>query len=686
MTEHQRRGPGRWADGLALLIVAWVGWCALSGTFIYNLFTDRDLLRAALLPVTWDATGSEMTGDFGARLPGAGLSAMLWAGEASTGGPEGAFRLQILLWLGGALALYAMVAPVLGRRPALVALALLLVHPAVVETEIALWNPGFVAGFGALAAGALVRVSAGADGRFVPMWAGALATGAQVHMTAGVWALVTLPGVLAARWPDRRRWWGVTACVVVALFLPYVVSEVVNGAPNTLRLIHQAQGTDHPGDAAPAAPGLRFGLFLLGAPAGELDRLLQADRGRVAYAAVLGALVLIGMGAGLWRRDGQAAHALAWGLLLECAGYALGGSTLVEARYVVVLAPALALLAAVGLERLLARVPTGLRALEPVTLLLLAGLGVERLSAVQTAWSLDGAPYSWRALSTSLSTIEAQTGWTLREISGRAAWRREDRSGERMPWRAWPAVGFLLHQRGESFPGSQAPPCALVAGGSGVPSEITPEVVSRLIDARSPVTVLSEPVALGADWRFVLYAPGSGRCPTSMVQRYVDTEAEAAARPLWKALPFFEATPLPFVEGQRVAMMVGAHPASDALVYAMMVVVDLSPRAGHVDARFESNQLRGYADNVGYTDPWMLEQARLIFTSQDGAEVALPLAEDRIGRAYDLPPIAVGIDLAAGAWRVELAGVVVDADGRALATTRDAAPFRALLVERVEVP
>ncbi len=253
-------------------------------------------------------------------------------------------------------------------------------------------------------------------------------------------------------------------------------------------------------------------------------------------------------------------------------------------------------------------------------------------------------------------------------------------------WRAWPAVGFLLHQRGESFPGSQDPPCALVAGGSGVPAEITPEVVSRLIDARSPITVHSEPVALSGDWRLVLYTPSTGRCPTSMVQRYVDTEAEAVARPLWKAVPFYQAVELPVAEGRRVGMMVGARPASDALVYAMLVVVDLAPRPGHVDARFESNQLRGYADNVGYTDPWMIEDARLIFTSKDGAEVAVPLAEDRIGRAYDLPPIAAGVDLVPGAWRVELAGVVIDADGRALATTRDAAPFRALLVDGLEVP
>jgi len=663
-------------------MATWVVGCAASGTFIYNLFTDRDLLRAASLPVDFEATGSEMTGDFGARLPGVGLSALLWLGQATTGSPEGAFRLQILLWVAGALVMFACVAPVIGRRAALVALGLLLVHPAVLETEIALWNPGFVAGFGAVAAGALVRISGAGDGRFVPLWAGALAFGAQVHMTAGGWAVATLPGVLRGPWRDRRRVWATAAAVVLLLFAPYAVSEVLHGGTNTLRLWHQMGGTSHPGDAAPESPGWRFAWFLLGAPAGDPARLADSDPGRIAYAAAMALLLPVGLVAGLMRRGAAiAVHALALGLLVQLLAFSFGASTLVEARYVVVLAPALALLAAMGAEQVAGH--TGVRR---VLMTSLAVLGVERGHALQTLWALDAAPFSWRVLSTSLETITSQTGWTLAEMSGRTAWRREERDGERMMWRAWPAVGYLLLQRGESFPGSQEPPCGLVAGGKGLSPEITAETVARLVDARSPVQVLSEPVALGGDWRFVTYAPSTGRCPTSMVQRYVDTEAEAAARPLWKATPFYQPVWLPLEHGSRTAMMVGAHPASDALVYAMMVVVDLVPGPGKVEARFECNQLRGYADNVGYTDPWMMEQARLIFTSEGGQSVEVPLAEDRIGRAYDLPPISVAANLSPGAWRVELAGVVVDADSRALATTRDTAPFRALLVERVEVP
>jgi hypothetical protein len=676
------------ADLLAVAAGVWAASCALDGTFMYNVFTDRDLARSDGFPWHIELSGAEMTGEEGARLPGSALSVLMGAGTAWAHDPVGAFQVMIAVWLAGVAVLHVVLRRTLGARVALIATLVQLVHPASIQTLDILWNPSFMIGFAAAGTAALVFAVHRDDERALVGWAAALGVGAQLHLTSGAWLLATLPGALWARLTRAGRGFAGAAAALIAVYLPYLVHEAATGGVLVRRLFGHAGRTAagqivERSDTSDLGPRLLG--YVLGAPQGNLGRILEAAPADVALVAVVTTLMGVGLVIG-WRRStpaGRAVHPLAVGLTLELAAWWMGVFHQVEVRYAVVLVPATAVLMAVAADRLAAALPRW-----PAWALTAALLGLlgARASGLPNGWSLRGSPFAWSNLDESLTRLQDATGWTLREVAGRTAWRRIERDGEPEAWSPWPAVDFLLHRQGEAFPGSLPPPCAIVLGGRRASEQVSAADIARALYLDAPPTEVGPTVPLTGDWRLATYVPVSGRCATTMSQRYVDTSAEAAARTLWRSAPPNTPVALPLDDGQRLAVMLSGQPDGARRPYGMLLVVDLVPRGGVVEARLESNQLRGYADNDGYTEPWMLRAPTIVLSRDDGASVEIPLSTGRVGQFYELPPLAASAAVAAGSWRATFTATVIDVDQREPLRVHYEAPVRLDLTERLVVP
>ncbi|MCB9665876.1 MAG: hypothetical protein H6732_17355 [Alphaproteobacteria bacterium] len=570
----------------------------LTASFGVTLFTDRELLRGALFPAEGATLGAEMTG-VGARLPGPLLGLLFALPRLVSHDPHAVFALQ----LGLAAVALLVVGLAVGRRlgPAAAAVALLAgVLPMPVQHTLAiLWNPGFLPLPVALLGVGLLRLLHDRDARGLDLVVVGAALGAQVHASAGVLLVAALPAValsgadgLGRRVP-RALGWG---ALVLA---PYAVGELLSGGANTrLLLSGGSRGAWSPGVAADHVAML-VGLWHARDLGLDGDGLRRALPLAVAAGGVLGA-------AWRWSRPGPAPAARAVAgtgltLVLYLLALGLGPAPEPVPRYLLAAVPLLAVVLGGTVGAVLSVLePTRLR---PAAFVALAALAVGVAGGVPTPLGAllhpeVAGPGTWRELTAVIDAVRAHTGWTLQRTVGRTVWATRWADGT-VTWGLGPAVGSLLHEAGTPFEGSGDPPCAVVLT-DALEEEAAPLDAAVVLAGVAEDARVLETARLPGDRTLLLYARDGRRCPTSMVQRYVDLPREAALRTLWRDLPCREARALG-AEGTRWALRLPARTAGGCEGSPPLVLeVAVEARPGELRATLHSAQLRGLADNGGW--------------------------------------------------------------------------------------
>lgn len=627
---------GRWSDGLATAVVVGLAVATLRqgvvNDFGYNLFSDRDLARGARLWEVFDPTGPELSGGGGARLPGWLVSVVYGAPQWVFGpGARGAFVVTMGMLAAAAVVGHRAVAA-RGAWAGVIAAALLVSHPAQRSVVQDLWNPGLLALPAMVAAAAVVRLAASPSAGAVAWWVGGTMLAAQAHASAWLWGAMTLPAVVWLAW--GRAGWGTAAGVAVALNLPYLVSEALNGQLNTARMFDQ-HATERGG----------WSVERLGQVVGWLVRPPD-ELGAVGWAS---SLVLLGaavVGVGLIARERRqdpagwrAAVALASGVVGTA--LALGTTALpyMTARYVAVLAPPLALLGALGAHRLARLGGPGA---------VVVGLALVVRSPVLAAAPGGDDPKGHRAVMAALDQAQARTGWDLPTLADRTVWRLAQQPDRPEDGLMWPAVAHLVSGAPAALPADA--PCALLlrAGWTeDTASVVTPDLVRRHLRLVGEVGIV-DVVALDGPWTLVQYRAPGQRCPSSMSQRYVDTPVEAALHTRWGTSACGEVWPVP---GGAAAKVDVAH---DGVACApIAVAVTLSAAGDEVEATLHSNQLRGAVDNGGWFASAIVERPAVVLRDTAGAELRLGLAEGRVGGWYAPTPLtARASGLGAGPYEV----------------------------------
>ena len=600
-------------EALALvLLVARVAEALPVDGFRFNVFTDRELVRALRWPDADLALGAELSGRSGARVPG-WLVPLVFGLPTRLGlGPEAVYAVVLALALGSLVVLHLGLRPALGPLGAGVATVLVAGSAVWAEHVGVLYNPALVPMFAAICVVGLVRAVHGGDARWLAASGVAGVVGAQAHGSVAVLTLAAL--VAGAPWVRRWRgaWVGVPTAIAVTL--PYVVADALGGLANTRALL------DLGGDSTPSR--------VLLDPGAVVRALAGRDAWLVPTGTAAAGLALLGLAGPLrptsWRVPG--AVGLALGIAVVALARGVGGH--VETRYALVLVPLLA----AGLGGVVAAMPVrGLR------VVVAAGLVAGGLAGLPPR--VGGAGY--RLLLTQIEELGGSG--SIHDVAGGTTW--SGGAGPSVP--AWPLqvpADHLLAADG-GYRGASRPPCNLVLPFSSGAED--PELAS-LVPSAGPAARVLERRELAGGVRWLRFDPDASWCPTTMRDCYVDRAEDVALRDRLRSA----------ADGEVVAWREGAAhrfgvrvPSSRADV-PLHLGVEVTPRPGGVDVRVHGPELR----------PWCDTPARHVVRVRDvavelasGAEQArLPIAEG-LGGDQPIPPVTAGLrGLAPGAWSVSL--------------------------------
>lgn len=661
--EHPRtRSPlatlGFWSV-IALLIAIFVRY-GLVSSFDFRLFTDRELARGAVFFDHPFATGSEMTGH-GARLPGALLGLLFAVPQALSPDPHGVWLLQFTLVGLAAATLAISTRETLGPVAALIAGWLSVTTFAADNTINVLWNPGFLPLPATIATVGLVRLFGQGRADGLDLLALGTALGVQVHASALGLAVAAIPALIWRAPVGLRQRLPLAAGIVLLVLSPYLVEEALHDGQNTASW----WGPGSEGGGPGWRPRMVFGhlAFLLALP----DLAYPGRTGPVVdIVARVPLLICAGLVVrGLRDRTGADPRAaMVGGLGLTVATYlfSLGWIDTPEPvpRYLTAVSPAFAIIAVAPLAALLDRSRSNLRTA--------AGVGVSALAwlLVLAAWGKVGTHYvhplpqgwaSWRAAEARLAQARDHLHWTLEDQVRATVWVTAYGSGN-LDYGLGPGLAAPLHHAGVQFKGSAPPPCALLLI-PDQPQQRRPLPADDAVLAEVvPGASLIEAYPLDAGGRLLVYDTGAARCPTTLIQRYVDLPVEAELRALPAPPGCLAALPLPAPTGTtRVATRLPGTPDDPRCMggASATVAIDLGREGHNGTFTLHSAQLRGFADNAGWYSSISVHRPRLRLTSTTTGEVLDVLLEDgQVGGMGAATPLTVTAPLPAGAWQVDL--------------------------------
>lgn len=641
-------------------------------SFGYRLFTDRELARGATFFDAPSGLGAETTG-VGARLPGALLGLLFALPQQLTTDPHAVWRLQLTLATVGAVALSLAARPTFAAAPALLAGYLCLCQYGVHDTVSVLWNPGFLVLPAVIATVGLLRAVAAQRTDGLDLLVCGAALGLQVHASALALGLAALPAVLWLGPPGALRRLPRALGLGALLLLPYLLDEARSGGQNTALWLQQADATARGWRVAPVWSHAAFlaGLPELARPGGAPAWPHLLDR-----AALLLGVALAIAAAPAARRRVYLALALTIGLYL----LSLGQNKTPEPvpRYVTALGPAFALLLAAPWVELAARRRPYVAALWLALLLPFASPGLDYLRPTPAAWT------SWRAADRRLAEVRSRLDWTLEQQVRRTVWAWSSPSGA-LSYGLGPGMAAPLHHEGASFLGSAPGPCALLLvpmrpgptrgpSGAAALAEVVPD--ATLLDAQP----------LDAGGELLVFDPGPRRCPTTLIQRYVDLPVEAQLRALQPPPACLHAAPIdgpPGLTRLAVRLPADARDLSCKGQPGFLLAVDLQPHGGSLTATLHSAQLRGFGDNSGWLGSFGIEQPRLAFRDATGETSELTFEPGPVGGMGAATPLSATVPLAGGPWQVELRLDLPEAQPTELGG-RSAAPRQPLAVRLLD--
>ncbi len=633
--------------------------------FTYSLWSDRDLVRSAVGLWNVPTAGAELSYGTGARVPGGAQYILFALVQAVNDHPVTVQRAIYVLDAAGLVVLGLTALRLGGGLAAALTMAAALATAVTHEGLAQLWNPALLPLFIAVALLLGTRMAEERSAHLLGLWTASVGIAMQFHLSAGLWASTMLVGLVAV---GVRGWRAALPKALGALLLvyaPYLLSELLNGAPNTLAMWWQphARALDEGAEVrwrfSEAVSAL--GWLLGGRTELGIDAIWNPVRWlwALGLAATAGAAV-IDLRAG--RPEGRALAVVVISTVLTV-GWLIADPFISTApRYLFVAVPGVGLAVGLGLARLVAQ--TG--GFAP-NLAILFALGValpsrgwwERLDDVV------GGPYE-RQLER-LRAVRALHGWSWAEVAGRTVVITERTEEGGLGWKAYGGIDDLLRREGEAFPGSLAPPCAAVIQVPLGPDEDAGEAV------RAALGLPKERFWVDEEYRqdgihFLTYFPGEERCPTSLINRYLDTPMEAELREAYLQVPDGGVLSLPSDNPATRRTLVHLRVPRAGEVGPLVLGLELEQHATSlwVDVLLHSNQLRGEALNEGWFGTALVRGLRVNFAPVDelGAvehlETFASFGADLVGYRGAAAPLQTVVRLHPGTWRVVITLDVLD--------------------------
>ncbi|MCB9662688.1 MAG: hypothetical protein H6732_01135 [Alphaproteobacteria bacterium] len=667
-------GPAPWVErlggrllvggALALLIVrAWV-----SG-FTYTVWADRDLARAWHVLRDLPVTGAELSQGSTAAIPGGAQYWLMAPVTWLTGDPAAVFQQALLQDAVGVVLLGLLAGRAAGPVAAGLAMALTVLAPATVATAWRLWNPSFLGLFVAMACVGAVGLARGDGRRAAVLWALGTGLGAQMHLQGGTAGLGLLVGAVLVRPREVLRQLPLALAVLVVLYAPFLLHEATDGAtagramldqPAVRQLADPSQFWRGAGADARASAALLMGTWQ---GMRDVPDPTWLDPVRVP-AAWLGGLAALAAPCALLpavrRRVGEDLTLL--GPLAAAAWLAVGTLLFdpqlhvtlpINARYLAVAVPAVAVLGGVGAARLLQALRPRGAVQAGMVAWLVGGLGWRAAEQVgrwqEEASGLNG----WPAFDRRLRELQDLTSLGLPELAGRTVVAGV--AGGSWSSVALDGVDFLLAREGADFPGSQPPPCFVVLVGAPLDAEaaaLEEDVRTHLSDAWD-APVVEELGRLSGSERVLRVEHAGTTCPSTLVDRYVLPPAEAEVRRLGLGRAPGEVVVQPLPGGTR---FVGVVPEDDPGAAPLLVGLDVLRAAdGTLDLVLHAEALRGSSFNIGWLGSRLVGELEVVLQGADGAEVRVPLATRLVGFEAAATPLAArGVRPPAGPVRMAL--------------------------------
>ncbi len=681
-TTADRPAPARWEAVLGLVVVIVAIAAVLSrsspGSYGYNLFTDRDFARALRWRDELPVSGAELTGSFGARVPGAALGVAFWAGSWLGPDTEGPFRLVLAGLAASALVVYGGVLRMLGPWGAATAAVLWVSHPLFASVLADLWNPSFLPLPLAMAVAGVAHAVRSDRPQGLVVAAGAAAIAAQFHLGVAVWVGAFVPGLALLR-PALVRAAAVPGiCTMLAAYGPFLVVDLARGAPDLIALGNQLAATvsgvgSSTGDHA-AARGFDVPQLFGGLAPGPWS---------TPFTLVACALPLLGL---RWRRPlPRDVFVLLFvvQLALGIAIHTWGSRYAIQTRYLVGGIGATVLLPGLGVS-LLTGWSTRARWVHALWVPAVLTMAWEARRPVwRSAWPGVSDPMSAAALTEVLDNLQQKLGKPISELARRSAWIVVPGSQNPAEWPSYPALDHTLALEGRVWQGSGESPCVLVfrPQHGDTQLDVTPATVQRWMGSSTPVELLSAPWQPHPGWTAVLYREGDAACRTTTGQRYVPTAFERETREVWEALPPASAAPLLGGSGRFGAHLVRSSDGQQST----WVAVELVDDGTQLTVTLHSNQLRGMAEGDGWFETRSLWRPTLTLTQGD-QRVEVVIEPGLVGgRGANTPLSALAPSPSPGPWTVHLSATLVDArpDAPDIARPEDAV---SILLGTVQLP
>lgn len=635
------------------------------GQVAWSVWSDRDLARADLPWSDLPTSGAELSWGTGARIPGGATYQILELLMGVDPDPEAVYQMVLGLDLLGLIVLAAAVWRFAGPLAAGVAAVTVAGSSVAIDDMRRLWNPSLLPLFASLATGGAALAIAHRRAVWLIPAAFGLAISAQLHLSATLLGVgLVVPIALA-----RPRGLGAIGAALVALIVPYVpylLDEAAHGWPNQTAMREQPMATRVLGGRTDQLGSVDevWRLFVrLGSAEAPLDgadaslgvppvvRWISMGWPFVVLAVVLG--VAIRAPAGPLRR---VVRSLVVPLALVAVVYALDPAVELESgwttRYVQAFVPAWGVLAGVAVVVATRWMRPGV-ARGALTLVVL-GTGLQLVQVASATRMQEDTTGSWDGLVATVEGVQAQTGWTLPEVTGRTVLLPS--GGDVRRWRADDAVDHWLRRVDGSFPGSLAPPCAMLFFDPPGDVDTWPSDADVRAVVRHEVPglrVLSRHDVPGA--RLVLYTM-DGPCFSSMANRYLPTPVEQElvrrARDLEHGVAVRE--PLGDVDVRWVGRIDDPRYPHVPALY-LLYALDVHPVSAGLSVTLRSNQLRGNAYNAPPLHNAAVYGPTLVLTGEDGSAHRIVLAPTFVGHIGALTPLtATTTDVPPGAYTARL--------------------------------
>jgi hypothetical protein len=622
------------------------------GDYGTSHWEDRELVRGADPWVQIPVAGAELNGGDGSRVPGAALAFLVGVPEALGGDGVAVMRSA---WILGAIGLLLLAASARTGAPWLAggfAACGLAASALVWRSQMTLWNPAWVVPFVVLAVRAVARLVADRDPRWAVPAAAWFAVAAQLHVSAALLAAAHVPGVLLARVPGLARRVPAVVGVVLALYAPFLLVDGAQGWTLTRALGQQAEvGRPEVGLSLAATRGAVAAL------AGVEHADWSFDPWTPLAGVVLGAAALTACALGLVGRRGREGGAdavIGGAVLLQLLAYTLDAHLEhgFASRYALVLVPSVAWLGG----RELARLAEGGFVRFGVGVML---AGLVAVPAWRAASHVPPATAAWtaRGQAALFDAVASRLGTDAAGVVARTTQLVLGEDGAFVP----EPRGTTFHRRlpgaERPFPGSGAPPCAVIVDVSerAVPRDelATAERIAAALGGGEVVRL--ERIVPGG-W-IATWTPAEGRCHPTMSNRYLPTREE---RHDWAAVSALPCERSALVEHAPPGAFVGLVAWPFAGVEGCRrfpIRVELVRDGAGILATVRSHQLRGGTHNGGMYAWGAVHAPRVELRDEAGvARVVVPVATGRVGSPGELTPLSARAPAVPGTYRVVFVG------------------------------